>query len=102
MQWAGIVLGCGLSLWLKARKARCANGCAGFRRAVFDGVAEDEPGRFDDEGPQHWVTISKGFWMFDNPVTQALWQAVMKENPSEFKTPDRPVEQVSWNDCWNF
>ena len=29
---------------------------------------------------------------------QALWQAVMGSNPSMFQSPDRPVEQVSWND----
>jgi formylglycine-generating enzyme required for sulfatase activity len=66
------------------------------------GSSEDEPRRFDDEGPQHWVNISNGFWIFNTPVTQALWQAVMKENPSIFKTPDRPVEQVSWDDCQKF
>ncbi|WP_339136578.1 MAG: formylglycine-generating enzyme family protein [Candidatus Electrothrix sp. GW3-4] len=66
------------------------------------GSPEDEPGRYDDEGPQHWVTINKGFWLFDTPVTQALWQAVTGENPSKFKSPDRPVEQVSWEDCQKF
>ena len=30
------------------------------------------------------------------PVTQALWQAVMGDNPSSFQGPNRPVEQVSW------
>jgi formylglycine-generating enzyme required for sulfatase activity len=36
------------------------------------------------------------------PVTQALWQAVMKNNPSYFPGADRPVEQVSWEDCQEF
>ena len=35
-------------------------------------------------------------------VTQALWFAVMGENPSEFKGADRPVENVSWDDCQKF
>ena len=35
-------------------------------------------------------------------VTQALWEAVMGENPSNFKGADRPVENVSWNDCQKF
>lgn len=35
-------------------------------------------------------------------VTQALWQSVMGENPSEFQGMDRPVENVSWNDCQKF
>ena len=36
------------------------------------------------------------------PVTQAQWEAVMGENPSERKGADRPVENVSWIDCRNF
>ncbi len=35
-------------------------------------------------------------------MTQALWFAVMGENPSEFKGADRPVENVSWDDCQQF
>lgn len=66
------------------------------------GSPEDEPGRFENEGPRHEVTISKGFWLFDTPCLQALWQAVMGDNPSYFKSPDRPVEQVSWEDVQRF
>ncbi len=62
------------------------------------GSPADEPGRWDDEGPRHPVTIAAGFWLFDTPCTQALWQAVMGKNPSQFKDPRRPVEQVSWED----
>ena len=49
-----------------------------------------KPGRYEDEGPQHEVTIERGFWMFDTPCTQALWEAVMGENPSEFRSPTGP------------
>jgi len=66
------------------------------------GSPKDEPGRWDDEGPQHLVTITNGYWLFDTPCTQALWEAVMDDNPSNFKSPRRPVEQVSWNDAKNF
>ena len=55
------------------------------------GSPPDEEGRYSDEGPQHEVTIAEGFWMFDTPCTQALWEALMGENPSQFKSPDRPV-----------
>ena len=66
------------------------------------GSPEDEEGRFDSEGPRHEVTISKGFWLFDTPCTQALWVAVMGANPSRFKSKNRPVENVSWNDTQEF
>ncbi|WP_256868485.1 formylglycine-generating enzyme family protein, partial [Candidatus Entotheonella palauensis] len=66
------------------------------------GSPDDEEGRFGDEGPQHEVELSRGFWLFDTPCTQALWQAVMDDNPSAFKGEHRPVEQVSWEDCQIF
>jgi formylglycine-generating enzyme required for sulfatase activity len=66
------------------------------------GSPESEVGRWGDEGPQHWVTITQGYWLGETPVTQALWQAVMKANPSQFVSDDRPVEQVSWDDCQRF
>ena len=66
------------------------------------GSPEDEEGRWEAEGPQHEVTIAQGFWLADTPCTQALWQVVMGDNPSEFKTPDRPVEQVSFEDVQTF
>ncbi len=66
------------------------------------GSPKNEPGRFSDEGPRHQVTISRGFWLMDTPCTQALWQAVMGTNPSRFRSPDRPVENVSWDDVQEF
>lgn len=66
------------------------------------GSPSDEPGRYDDEGPQHDVTISSGFWLFDTPVTQDLWTAVMEKNPSEFEGGKRPVENVNWHDAKKF
>ena len=63
------------------------------------GSPEDEPGRSKDEGPQHGVTLSRGFWLAATPCTQAQWEAVMGSTPSLFKGPDRPVESVSWEDC---
>jgi formylglycine-generating enzyme required for sulfatase activity len=48
------------------------------------------------------VLITQGFWLFDTPCVQALWQAVMDENPSRFQSPDRPVELVSWDDVQAF
>lgn len=66
------------------------------------GSPKNEAGRDGDEGPQHEVQLTRGFWLFDTPCTQALWQAVMESNPSEFKGENRPVETVSWEDCQKF
>jgi formylglycine-generating enzyme required for sulfatase activity len=40
--------------------------------------------------------------MAKTEVTQVQWQAVMGENPSEFKGANRPVENVSWHDAQEF
>jgi len=66
------------------------------------GSPESEDGRFDREGPQHWVSLERGYWLFDTPCTQALWERVMGENPSRFQTPKRPVERVSWDQAQAF
>lgn len=60
------------------------------------------PGRSDNEGPAHEVLISEGYWLFDTPVTQALWVAVMGHNPSMFQSLERPVDSVSWHDARTF
>ncbi len=51
----------------------------------------------------HQVTLTRAFWLADSACTQAQWLAVMGANPSNF-TGDlqRPVEQVSWDDCQRF
>jgi formylglycine-generating enzyme required for sulfatase activity len=67
------------------------------------GSPESEAKRFDDEGPQHWVTITRGFWLFDTACTQALWTAVMPKNPSHFRESRLlPVDSISWSDCVAF
>jgi formylglycine-generating enzyme required for sulfatase activity len=57
---------------------------------------------FDDETPQHRISISQSFYLGKYPVTQAEWVAVMGNNPSKFKGRSNPVEQVSWNDVQTF
>lgn len=56
----------------------------------------------ENEKPVHLVTLSKPFYIGKYPVTQAQWLAVMGDNPSEFKNPNNPVEEVSWEDCQLF
>jgi sulfatase modifying factor 1 len=66
------------------------------------GSPPSEPGRYENEGPQRRVRFTRGFWLGDTPVTQVFWEAFGKENPSRFRSPDRPVERVSWSDCKTF
>ncbi len=56
---------------------------------------------WDDEKPTHRVTLD-GYYIGETEVTQALWQAVMGKNPSNFKGENLPVEKVSWDDCRTF
>ena len=56
----------------------------------------------DREKPVHRVTLTNDYYIGKYEVTQALWQAVMGSNPSNFKGDALPVEQVSWNDCQDF
>ena len=60
-----------------------------------------EPERYGDETP-HEVELSRGFWLGDTACTQALWKAVSGKEPGRFKGGDRPVENVSWDDCRDF
>jgi formylglycine-generating enzyme required for sulfatase activity len=50
----------------------------------------------------HRVKLTRGFWMGRTEVTQAQWRAVMGTDPAHFQGDDKPVEQVSWEDCQAF
>ncbi|MBR6284015.1 MAG: SUMF1/EgtB/PvdO family nonheme iron enzyme [Muribaculaceae bacterium] len=67
------------------------------------GATQEQLGDADsDEKPAHRVTLSS-YSIGETEVTQELWQAVMGDNPSHFTgNLQRPVEQVSWNDCQEF
>lgn len=70
--------------------------------SILMGSTADEDGHLSCDGPQHEATVSRGFWIFDTPCTQSLWQAVTGKNPAHFDGKDRPVERVSWNDVNDF
>ncbi len=66
------------------------------------GADDGDEGARNNEKPTHQVTLSD-YYIGETQVTQALWQAVMGENPSRFKgDPNRPVEYVSKVDCQEF
>ena len=53
------------------------------------------------ESPVHSVTLSS-YYIGETEVTQALWKAVMGNNPSYFKGNNLPVDHLNWNDCQDF
>jgi len=57
---------------------------------------------YKDEMPEHSVTLTKGFWIGETPVTQAAYEKVRGSNPSQFKSPNRPVDSVTWMDAAAF
>ena len=66
------------------------------------GGTPEQIGADDDEKPVHSVTLSD-YYIGETEVTQELWAAVMETNPSSFTgKAQRPVEQVSWDDCQTF
>ena len=68
------------------------------------GSSDDDPdagGIYSDEKPQHQVTLSS-FAIGETEVTQALWKAVMGNNPSKFKGDNLPVETITWDEACAF
>ncbi|MDO9311875.1 MAG: formylglycine-generating enzyme family protein [Nitrosomonas sp.] len=66
------------------------------------GSPDTEEERYDNE-TQHKVTLTQGYWLADSTCTQALWSAIMNENPSRFQDdPSHPMENVSWNQVQQF
>ena len=65
-------------------------------------TAEQGSDAYANEKPTHQVTLSS-YSIGETEVTQALWEAVMGTNPSQFTgNLERPVEKVSWNACQSF
>ena len=65
---------------------------------TMGGTYEQVGDTYEDEEPTHKVTVDD-FYLGKTEVTQALWTAVMGDNPSFFRKDNGPVECVSWNDC---
>ena len=64
-------------------------------------TSEQGSDAYYDETQTHRVKLSD-YYIGETEVTQALWEAVMGSNPSEWKGSNLPVENVSWEDCQEF
>ena len=73
------------------------------RKGAPNGKALPEIVEFRDcPGCPVMVALDKNFAIGKYEVTQAQWQAIMGYNPADFISPNRPVEQVNWNDIQQF
>lgn len=74
--------------------------------AFVMGSPDREPGRASDEGPQHEVTITQGFYLGKHELTQAQWLAVIGTHPWEWvgvpNNPNLPAVYISWDDIQTF
>lgn len=50
---------------------------------------------------KHWVTVNN-FYIGKYEITQAEYEAIMKNNPSNFIGKHRPVENVTWFDAMEY
>lgn len=83
-------------------------GCSGFnmvlvKPGMFEmGATKEQGSEEKDEKPVHWVKITKPYYIGETEVTQAVYEAVMGNNPSSFIDPEKPVEGISWSDAQRF
>jgi formylglycine-generating enzyme required for sulfatase activity len=71
------------------------------RGTFMMGSPDSEIDRYENESPQHEVTV-QSFFLDKYPITQAQWQAIMGNNPSPFKDDNSPVDSLSWLDATDF
>ena len=94
---------CGLWLTVSLRGIRQLFRWIKPGRFLMGAPEEESEGYFlPGKETRHEVRLSKGFWLAETAVTQELWQAVMRSNPSGFIGPQHPVERVSWDMAQQF
>ena len=54
------------------------------------------------EPPRHKVIVAKGFQIGQTLVTQQAWLREVGTNPSRYRGPSLPVDQVSWHDAQRY
>jgi len=67
------------------------------------GSPTNEVGRSTNEGPQTVVTLTKGFFMAQDLVTQSNYVSLVGYNPSHFTSnTNDPVDSVTWIQATNY
>jgi formylglycine-generating enzyme required for sulfatase activity len=56
----------------------------------------------EEDRPAHEVTITRGSWLGQTPVTQQAYQRVTGHNPSSLKGARLPVENANWSDAKSY
>lgn len=119
--WITLAFGMALLVGLITLSACGKNGASGSNTKPGSGVVKNSigmefasvpAGSFQmgssngdaNEQPVHQVTFASGFYLGRYEVTQAQWQKVSGNNPSNFSScgENCPVEQVSWDDVQEF
>ncbi len=63
------------------------------------GAMEGDTQANENEKPTHKVTLTYDYYIGQTEVTQALWKAVMDNNPSTMEGDNLPVNNVLWEDA---
>ena len=66
------------------------------------GCSPGDEEAYDDEKPRHEVILSRGFWAFATPITQAAFAAVDELRTFAFRGKQRPVETINWFEAMHF
>lgn len=67
-----------------------------YQMGSFEGVG------FSQEWPRHSVKLTHSYALWQTPVTQEQWYAVMKSQPSKHQGSTHPVDSVTWLDAIQF
>ncbi len=100
------MVGCGLLLAALAGSLHTAPAVTKIKTALGHEMALIPAGQFvmgangesADEKPAHTVSVAS-FYLDTHLVTQRSYEALMKTNPSRWKNPANPVEQMRWSDA---
>ncbi|MBQ3644010.1 MAG: formylglycine-generating enzyme family protein, partial [Candidatus Riflebacteria bacterium] len=70
----------------------------------FKGFNHNDAFRFEYNEVQHEVTFTKDFFIGKYPVTQMLYEKIMKNNPCEanYKNPNFPIVDITWEESIAF